>query len=127
MQRFWQLLALVLLALMVPASACCVGPQPVEHKDTCCSLSPDHDAAPQPEFCPAETLAHSELPPSLAMPAAQMVELVALIQSWINLSELAAQEVAPESLQTTAPPELRTTWVFVSRAALPARAPSVLG
>ena len=128
MQRFWQLLALILLALMVPASVCCVGPQPVEHKVTCCSLpNHDSDAPAQPEFCPSDTLSHSQLPPVLAVPSMQMVELLATIQSWVHLSELAVREAAPEPAQTTAPPELRTSWVFASRAALPARAPSILG
>lgn len=128
MKRFWHLIALIMLALVVPASVCCLGPQPAEHKDTCCAVpAQGQDSPAQPEFCPSDTISHSELPPVVAVPEAEMVELLATIQSWLSLSDLVVREFIPEPVETTAPPELRTSWVFVSRAALPARAPSILG
>lgn len=54
----------------------------------------------------------------------QMVELAEVILSWVRMQEATAREASPLPSQTTAPPELRTSWVFVSRAALPVRAPS---
>lgn len=60
------------------------------------------------------------------MPQMQVIEVTDLIQAMLRLNELAAVSAAPMPLMTTAPPQLRTTWVFASRAALPARAPSAL-
>ncbi len=81
-----------------------------------------------PVSCPSDTISHSQVPAPVILPAMQMVELADLIQAMIRLEdELAtATESTGLPLMTTAPPELRTTWVFVSRAALPARAPSEL-
>ena len=128
MKRLWQILALLLLALMAPASVCCLGPKPVEsHECGCCSSSDEHQEAPaQPDACPSDTIARSQLPAAMAMPEMQMVELCDLINPVSRLRELTAQTAAPTPFLTVAPPELRTTWVFVSRAALPARAPSEL-
>ena len=58
----------------------------------------------------------------------QMVELADLILVLSRLQdELATASLESSEFQmTTAPPELRTTWNFTSRAALPARAPSIL-
>jgi hypothetical protein len=57
----------------------------------------------------------------------QMVELADLIEALIRLrGELAADFDLTSLPMTTAPPELRMTWHFTSRAALPARAPSLL-
>jgi hypothetical protein len=128
MNRLWQILALLLLALMVPASACCLGPQQVINDECgCCSNSgKDPNAPAQPEACPSDTIARSQLPADVVMPEMQMIEFADLVQAMMRLNELAAARAAPLPLMTTAPPELRTTWVFVSRAALPARAPSEL-
>ena len=128
MNRLWQILALMLMALMVPASACCLIPQQVDDIACGCCSAPDqdHDAPAQPKSCPSDTIAHSQLPAAVALPEMQLVELVAIIHAWIRLHELTAQEATQMYLPTTAPPELQTTWVFVSRAALPARAPSEL-
>ena len=128
MKRLWQSLALLMLALMVPASACCMGPQPVVNEECgCCSTSDENQQAPaQPEACPSDTIARSQLPAQVVMPEVPMAELTGIIHELMRLNELAATKAAPVSLMTTAPPELRTTWVFVSRAALPARAPSEL-
>lgn len=128
MKRFWQILALLLLALVVPASVCCLGPQQVINDQCGCYSNPDkdHEAPAQPEACPSGTIARSQLPAQIVMPEMQMVELTGIIQELMRLNELAEAKAAPVPLMTTAPPELRTTWVFVSRAALPARAPAEL-
>lgn len=127
MRRFWQILAITMLALMVPASMCCLLPQ-LAAKDCSCCNSPERNRdAPAPQDnCPSDTIAHSKLPLTVIMPQVQMVELVEIIQQWTHLLELSSQEAAPVPLMSTAPPELRTTWVFASRAALPVRAPSEL-
>lgn len=125
MKRIWQILAFLLLALMVPASVCCLGPRQAVADDCgCCFTSDEKPSAPaQPDACPSDTIARSQLPAPVIMPEMQMVELTGIIQELMRLNELAATRAAPIPLMTTAPPELRTTWVFVSRAALPARAP----
>lgn len=128
MKRLWQILAFLLLALMVPASACCLGPQQAANPECGCCSNPakEHDTPAQPEACPSDTIARSQLPAPVVMPEMPMVELVGIIHELMRLNELAATNAAPVPLMTTAPPELRTTWNFVSRAALPARAPSEL-
>lgn len=127
-KRFWQILALFLLTLMVPASVCCLVPQAMEdHQcDSCSMPEQQHDAPAQPDACPSDTIEHSQLPAAVVMPEMQMVEVVEIIRAWVHLCELAACEAASRPSPSTAPPELRTKWVFVSRAALPARAPSEL-
>lgn len=128
MNRLWQILAFLLLALMVPASVCCLGPQQAANEECGCCSNPDkeRDAPAQPKACPSDTIARSQLPAPVIMPEMQMVELTGIIQKLVRLNELAAAKSAPVPLMTTAPPELRPTWVFVSRAALLARAPSEL-
>lgn len=127
MRRFWQILAITMLALMVPASMCCLLPQLAAKDCSCCTSSEENHDAPAPQDnCPSDTIAHSQLPLTVIMPQVQMVELVEIIQQWANLRALTSDVNAAVPLMTTAPPELRTTWVFVSRAALPARAPSEL-
>ncbi|MFN0080155.1 MAG: hypothetical protein ACKVY0_27130 [Prosthecobacter sp.] len=135
MKRFWQILALMLLALMVPASMCCFGP------DACaamvCSSCADHDHEHHdgkghdgehhaPVSCPSDTIAHSQVPAPVTMPEMQMVELVELIQAMIRLQDELATATESSGLpMTTAPPELRATWHFTQRTALPVRAPSI--
>jgi hypothetical protein len=127
MKRFWQILALLLLALMVPASVCCLGVEVLTEHHCDCSGEPDHQSeAPALPDCPSDTIAHSQVPVSVTMPQMHMIEITDLIQAMLLLNEQAEVKVAPVFLMTTAPPQLRTTWVFVSRAALPARAPSAL-
>jgi hypothetical protein len=128
MKRLWQFLALVLLALMVPASVCCMGAQQVSTDDCgCCSSSEKDEQAPaQPEVCPSDTISRSQLPTQIVTPEMEMVAGSDLCHAMMRLHELVAAAPAPVPLMTTAPPELRTTWVFASRAALPARAPSEL-
>jgi hypothetical protein len=114
---------------MVPASMCCIGAPLIEGHDCsyCCSApDQDHDSPGHEEACPSDTISRSQMPAPLITPVMQMTELVAIIHTWIHLPELVSQEEAPLPWKTTAPPELWKTWVFMSRSALPARAPSVL-
>ncbi len=127
MKRLWQILALILLAFMVPASMCCLVPKEVEKQHAgCCSNGDErHEAPAMPDICPSDTLAQSFLPEMVTMPEMQMVELIDIIQAFAML-DLVEQAACPVPMPTTAPPELRTTWAFVRRAALPARAPAIL-
>jgi len=127
MNRFWQILALVMLALMVPASVCCYVVD--DCSSQACQTCPcgEHDEGDRlPESCPSDSIAHSQVPAPVELPAMQMVELKNFIHEMKRLYELSAAKAAPVPLMTTAPPELRATWVFLSRAALPVRAPSEL-
>lgn len=127
MKHFWQILALFLLALMVPASVCCLGVEVLTEHHCDCRGETDHQSEiPSLPDCPSDTISHSQVPVLVAMPQIQMIEIRDLIQAILRSNELAALSVVPMPLMTTAPPQLRTTWVFVSRAALPARAPSAL-
>jgi hypothetical protein len=126
MKRFWQIITLILLALMVPASVCCLMPAKDFKVCACQGAHAEHDEAPVlPDVCPTDTIAHSQVPLLVAVPAMQMLELADIIHAMMRLNELVATAAAPVPLMTTAPPELRATWHFVSRAALPARAPSI--
>lgn len=127
MNRFWQIVALLMLALVVPASTCCQWANGCESQEQChCCTDEGHEAPASPEVCPSHTLAHSQVPAQAVLPAMQMIELAQIIQEMTRLNELLAAKEPPVPLMTTAPPELWTTWVFESRAALPARAPAEL-
>lgn len=128
MKCFWQILALLMLTLMVPASMCCFVPDTSATK-VCCSCADheqhDGDERPAPDSCPSETIAHSQIPAPVMLPDMQMVELAELIQAMIRLQdELTTVTESSELPMTTAPPELRATWHFTHRTALPVRAPS---
>jgi hypothetical protein len=129
MKRFWQILALLLLALMVPASMCCYGAEGCA-SEVCCFV-PDHDQHHgdehhAPVSCPSDTISHSQVPAPVTMPEMQMVELAELIQAMIRLQDELATATESSGLpMTTAPPELRATWHFTQRTALPVRAPSI--
>lgn len=129
MKRFWQILALLLLALMVPASVCCYGAD-TSAGQACCSCAEheqhDGDQPRAPVSCPSDTIAHSQVPAPVMLPAMQMVELAELIQAMIRLQDELATATDSSGLpMTTAPPELRATWHFTHRTALPVRAPSI--
>jgi hypothetical protein len=66
------------------------------------------------------------VPAQVVLPAMQMTELAQIIHEMMKLNGLVAAKGPPVPLMTTAPPELWTTWVFASRAALPVRAPAEL-
>jgi hypothetical protein len=135
MKRFWQIFALMLTTLMVPASMCCYGPDSCE--EMVCASCADNDHGHQdgqdhdgehhaPAACPSDTISHSQVPAPVTMPEMQMVELVELIQAMIRLQdELATATESSRLPMTTAPPEMRTTWHFTQRTALPVRAPSM--
>ena len=129
MKRFWQILALLMLALMVPASMCCYGPEGCASE--VCGSCPDQDQHHgdehhAPVSCPSDTIAHSQVPAPVTMPEMQMVELAELIQAMIRLQDDLATATESSGLpMTTAPPELRATWHFTQRTALPVRAPSI--
>jgi hypothetical protein len=126
MKRFWQILALVLLALMVPASVCCYG------ADGCANVEAAHDHDHEdghhtPTSCPSETLSRSQLPTLVTMPELQMVELSDLIWAMTHLQDgLAIAVVSSVLPMTTAPPEMRARWHFTVRAASLARAPTIV-
>ncbi len=127
MNRFWQILALLMLALIVPASTCCLWAKGGDSAEKCCSCPGDkHDAPAQPETCPSVTIAHSQMPAQVVLPAMQMIELAKIIHEMMRMNELAAAKAQPVPLMTTAPPQLQTTWAFLNRAALLARAPAEL-
>jgi hypothetical protein len=127
MKRFWQIIALILLALMVPASMCCWVPESTG-KSCECQGEPAHheDGGESQNTCPSDTIAHSQMPAAIMMPEMQMVELLDLLAAMVHRNESSAAFSSSTSEMTTAPPELSPTWAFVSRASLPARAPSEL-
>jgi hypothetical protein len=127
MKRLWHILAFILLVLMVPSTVCCLVPQEVEKQHSgCCSHGDEgHEAPAMPDICPSGTIAQSHLPQMVAIPEIQMVELICLIQAFALL-DLVEHAACPVPMPTTAPLELKTTWAFVRRAALPARAPAIL-
>jgi len=130
MKRFWQILALLMLALMVPASMCCYGADGCT-VEACCSACEDehqdHEGGEHhgPSACPSDTISHSQVPAPVILPAMQMVELAELIQAMSRLQDELITILESQRLpMTTAPPELRATWQFTHRTALPVRAPS---
>lgn len=127
MKRFWQILALLMLALMVPASMCCYGADGCATEACCSECHEQHDGDEHhaPVSCPSDTISHSQVPAPVTMPEMQMVELADIIHAMMRLNELVATAVAPLPLMTTAPPELRATWHFTHRTALPVRSPSL--
>lgn len=127
MKRFWQILALLMLALMVPASMCCYGADGCAVEVCCSECHDEHEGGEHhaPVTCPSDTIAHSQVPAPVTMPEMQMVELADIIRAMMRLNEIAKTAAAPVPLMTTAPPELRATWHFTHRSALPVRAPSI--
>lgn len=128
MRRFWQILALLMLALTVPASVCCYGVDRCAVGDCCSEGQQEHEGDEQhaPVSCPSDTISHSQVPAPVTMPEMQMLELAELIQVIIRLQDELATATESSGLpMTTAPPELRATWHFTHRTALPVRAPSI--
>lgn len=132
MKRFRQILLLLLLALMLPASVCCEWSKMFFGKDcvTCGCQKEGHQGEDHPSLpgtCPSDTLSSSELPAPVTVLKVQMALLADLHPEIPRPEESRATQSACDGLlTTTAPPEVRTTWCFVSRTALPVRAPSVL-
>jgi len=128
MNRLWQILALLMLALMVPASVCCYEVDRCA-VGACCSEGQQENEGDEhhaPISCPSDTISHSQVPAPVTMPEMQMMELAELIQAMIRLQDELATATDSSALpMTTAPPELRATWHFTQRTALPVRAPSI--
>lgn len=128
MKRFSQILALLMVALMVPASVCCFGADGCALEACCSECHDEHEGGEDraPVSCPSDTISHSQIPVPVTMPEMQMVELTEVIRAMIRLQdELAAGTDSSGLPMTTAPPELRATWHFTQRTALPVRAPSI--
>lgn len=129
MKRFWQILALFLLALTVPASMCCYTVDGCESEacTTCPSRAHHEDGEPHaPVACPSDTISHSQVPSPVMLPSFAMVELEDVVREMIRRQgESVAMQDATEFVMTTAPPEMRATWHFTHRTALPVRAPSI--
>lgn len=135
MKRFWQILAALMLALMVPASLCCLGADGCLNEAAGHCLTQDHDGHGHdeeehhaPSSCPGATLSHSQVPAPVSMPEMHRAELEDPLRAMIRLQdELDTDSESSGILMATAPPELRrATWHLTSRAALLARAPSML-
>ena len=133
MNRFCQVLSLLLLALLLPASVCCEWTKLFFGEDcvTCgCQEKEEHRGEGHPSLpgtCPSDSLSNSEAPAPVTVPKAQIALLADLHLEIPSLEETRTTQSACDGLlMTTAPPEVRPTWCFVRRAALPARAPSVL-
>lgn len=138
MRRFWQIIAFVSLVQIAPASVCCLLPAAFDVEHACCPPSEtslfapdDVPDAPLPEVpgqrgaCPGDALAHSDVPTGLTLPVVPVVELHDVALALLNsLQDAFAQAEGSLPFVPTAPPELRASWLFVSRAALPARWPS---
>lgn len=123
--------AFLMLALMVPASICCFGVDGCMELACCSEGCNDHEDTDggehhAPVSCPSDTISHSQVPAPVMLPAMQMVELAELIQAMIRLQDELAMATESSGLpMTTAPPEMRGTWHFTHRTALPVRAPSI--
>lgn len=142
MRTFWQSIALLLLVAFAPATVHClaggtnVHAQKVTVLDACChhgEQHPDSNTGNEPPShseheCPTETLAKTNLPAPLLVPA---LPCQILDEALVALRHLASQMMMTEAsdteaLASTTPREWITTWVFASRAALPPRSPSDL-
>lgn len=139
MRPFWQSIALLMLVLFAPASMHCLmnaamadGPA----SDVSCASSQscgDTDHAPLPQSpeqehqCPTDTLAKTNLPAGVMVPA---IPSMVLEDALAALRRVATDLLSNGDASTAAPPaapkELQPTWAFTSRAALPARWPSDL-
>ena len=140
MRPFWQSIALLLLVLFAPASMhCLVNAAMVDDSAagvSCASEEAcgDTEHAPLPQSpeheehqCPTDTLAKSSLPVGVTVPAMPCMVLEnALAELRRIAGELLSNGDALTVAPSEAPKELQTSWAFTSRAALPARWPSVL-
>lgn len=140
MRPFWQSTALLLLVLFAPASMHCLvnaamadGPA----ADVSCASGEscgDTDHAPLPQSpeqqehqCPADTLAKTNLPAGVMVPAMPFMVLEDALAALRRIAgELLSNGDALMAAPSVAPKELQTSWAFTSRAALPARWPSDL-
>lgn len=138
MRKLWQFTALLMLVLFAPASGHCLSPaggifallpsleadadrSHAEHSEN----EPGHNESQHD--CPTNSLPKSTLPVQVlapAIPCEDMLAIFAFLQRLANEALLTEQASLPETdVDTTA---LTSSWIFTSRAALPARWPSEL-
>ena len=128
MRRFWQIVTLLMLALIVPASMCChlVDTSSSEASVCCPSHEQDGDDERNPLSCPSDSISHSQVPESVYLPAVFLAEHLILVPGVAIPKDSGDLDLARSHSLTEAPPELSPSWAFVHRASLPARAPSAL-
>ncbi|MBL9154754.1 MAG: hypothetical protein JNK37_19900 [Verrucomicrobiales bacterium] len=128
MKRLWQLVTLLMLALIVPASMCChlVEMSSSEASGCCPTHEQGGDDERNPLSCPSDSISHSQVPETVFLPAVLLAEHLILVPGAANPKDSGDLDVDRSSFLTEAPPELTPTWAFVHRASLPARAPSAL-
>jgi len=131
MKVLWHSITILMLALMLPASVCCfdVINNVVPGAATCCDETPhgeDEPAYPESE-CPSETLSHSQLP-KIAQALDHIVSglFEPFLISPYGCADRETTWTGSSLEQTAAPPDIGKRWAFVSRAALPVRAPSLV-
>jgi hypothetical protein len=126
MARFWQMVTLLMLALIVPASICChlVDSGPAEVSDCCPSHEQDGDNEPNPLSCPSDSISHSQVPESVFLPAAIFAEPFILAPGETALRDSEDLVASRSRFHPEAPPDLTPKWSFAHRTSLPARAPS---
>ena len=128
MRRLWQIITLLMLALIVPASMCCflVDTNSSEVSGCCPIHEEGGDDEKNPLSCPSDSISHSQVPESVILPAVLLAEHLILVPGAAIAKDSGYLDVAHSSYLTEAPPELSPTWAFAHRTSLPARAPSAL-
>jgi len=128
MRRFWQITTLLMLALIVPASMCChlVDTSSSEASGCCPSHEQGGDDEKNPLSCPSDSIAHSQVPETVYLPAVLLAEHQILDLGAAIPKDSGDHDVSLSHFLTEAPPELSPTWAFAHRTSLPARAPSAL-
>ena len=119
------MLILLMALLWVPITAHCELESLPGLEFLRCDSQSDHSSEESKgcgdQCCQVES-GHYHIPRNqLTAPAALLLVTLDLI----NDSQAAVSPVPCPGLQTASPPELRVTWQFISRAALPVRAPSL--
>ena len=124
MRRFWQIVTLLMLALIVPASMCChlLETSSSEASGCCPSHEQGGDDEQNPLSCPSDSIAHSQVPETVYLPAVLLAEHLILVPGAAIPKDSGDLDVS--HFLTEAPPELSPTWAFAHRTSLPARAPS---
>jgi hypothetical protein len=127
MRRFWQLITLLTLALIVPASMCChlVDASSSEASGCCPCHDQGGDEEKNPLSCPSDSIAHSQVPETVYLPAVLLSEHQILAPGAAIPKDSGEHDVSLSHFLTEVPPELSPTWAFAHRTSLPARAPSV--
>jgi hypothetical protein len=128
MRRFWQITTLLMLALIVPASMCChlVDTRSSEAGSCCPTHDQGGDDERNPLSCPSDSIAHSQVPEMVYLPAVLLAEHQILAPGAAIPIDSGDIDVSLSHFITEAPPELSPTWAFAHRTSLPARAPSAL-